>query len=298
MDDKQLAMVLTALSDQTAAMNRMADALTGILLHLNPKAAAKMAAPGYMRPLAAYASFDWRSIDADVIAFDRHGATEVEHNGVAYRRYRSNDDDPKGVDIRFRRVVAGTPEGKDMVWGTLIKFADKRAKDAPRPLRGELAEKIEQAQSAGSAATAAASVTIQPPTAISVTSWPTTPAPQPVPVVAPPTVETEPLISAGEQVKVNLVAAAARARSMRDANQIIRNHVYLALKAASGGELAMHRVIEFVFGRTTSKGLTSAEVWALHGWLKPVNGADGIVPANPNILADINTILQDVVVPA
>jgi len=145
MDDKQLAMLLTAMSDQTAAMNRMADAMAGILFHLDPKQAAKFAAPGYMRPLAAYATFDWSSIDAPVIAFDRHGATEVEHNGVAYRRYRSNDDDPKGVDIRFRRVVSGTPEGKDMVWATLIKFADKKAKDAPRPLRGELAEKIEQA---------------------------------------------------------------------------------------------------------------------------------------------------------
>jgi len=107
-----------------------------------------------MRPLAAYATFEWNSIDAHVIAFDRHGATEVEHNSVAYRRYRSNDDDPRGVDIRFRRVVAGTPEGKDMVWATLIKFADKRQKDPPRPLRGELAEKIEQAQTATVAVTA------------------------------------------------------------------------------------------------------------------------------------------------
>lgn len=148
MDDKQLALLLTAMSDQTAAMNRMADAMTGILLHLDPKQAAKFAAPGYQRPLAAYATFDWNSIDATVIGFDRHGATEVEHNGVAYRRYRSNDDDPKGIDIRFRRVVAGTPEGKDMVWATLIKFADKRQKDPPRPLRGELAEKVEQAASA------------------------------------------------------------------------------------------------------------------------------------------------------
>lgn len=146
MDDKQLAMLLTAMSDQTVAMNRMADAMTGILLHLDPKQAAKFAAPGYMRPLLAYATFDWNSIDAHVIAFDRSGATEVEHNGVAYRRYRSNDDDPKGIDIRFRRVVSGTPEGKDMIWATLIKFADKKAKDAPRPLRGELAAAIEGAQ--------------------------------------------------------------------------------------------------------------------------------------------------------
>jgi len=167
MDNQQIAMILTAMSDQTTAMNRIADAMTGILVHLDPKQAAKFAAPGYMRPLAAYASFDWNSIDGHVITFDRHGATEVEHNGVAYRRYRSNDDDPKGVDIRFRRVVSGTPDGKDMVWATLVKFADKKAKDAPRPLRGELAEKIEHAASfVASNVGAAIPVAIAPTTQI------------------------------------------------------------------------------------------------------------------------------------
>lgn len=180
MNDTQLAMLLTAMSDQTTAMNRMADAMAGILLHLDPKQAAKFAAPGYMRPLAAYASFDWNSIDATVIAFDRHGATEVEHNGVAYRRYRSNDDDPKGVDIRFRRVLSGTPEGKDMVWATLIKFADKRQKDPPRPLRGELAEKIEHAA-------ADAAHRINPPAAAPAPALaePSKPETTPPPVSAP-----------------------------------------------------------------------------------------------------------------
>lgn len=194
MDDTQLAMVLTAMSDQTVAMNRMADAMTGILLHLDPKQAAKFAAPGYMRPLAAYATFEWNSIDAHVIAFDRHGATEVEHNGVAYRRYRSNDDDPKGVDIRFRRVVAGTPEGKDMVWATLIKFADKRQKDPPRPLRGELAEKIEQAQTAGSAAAEGA----QPAHAPAAVSEPAPLPGPPVPTsITAPTPTVPPWAAAG-----------------------------------------------------------------------------------------------------
>ena len=193
MDDKQLAMLLTAMSDQTAAMNRMADAIAGILLHLDPKQAAKFAAPGYLRPLAAYASFDWNSIDAHVIAFDRHGATEVEHNGVAYRRYRSNDDDPKGVDIRFRRVVAGTPEGKDMVWATLVKFADKKAKDAPRPLRGELAEKIEQAaeQAAHRATVTILAPTPAPVMAQAAIAAPAPKAPEPKPVAASQEVSTE-----------------------------------------------------------------------------------------------------------
>lgn len=192
MTDNQLAMLLTAMSDQTAAMNRMADAMVGILLHLDPKQAAKFAAPGYQRPLAAYATFDWNSIDATVIGFDRHGATEVEHNGVAYRRYRSNDDDPKGVDIRFRRVVAGTPEGKDMVWATLIKFADKKAKEAPRPLRGELAEKIEQAAAEQAKSANAPTSRADMLVALNAGQKPPEPLPPPVAPPAQPPSEPEP----------------------------------------------------------------------------------------------------------
>ena len=215
MDDKQLALLLTAMSDQTAAMNRMADAMTGILLHLDPKQAAKFAAPGYMRPLAAYASFDWNSIDAHVIAFDRHGATEVEYNGVAYRRYRSNDDDPKGVDIRFRRVVSGTPEGKDMIWATLIKFADKKAKDAPRPLRGELAEKIEQAAATAVAAEQAAhraSVKILAPAPAPITAQAAiaAPAARPEPLAAPVTEQAQPETTSDAIIDVDPVAEAAQ----------------------------------------------------------------------------------------
>jgi len=171
-------MILTAMSDQTAAMNRMADAVAGILTHLDPKQAGKFAAPDFKRPLASYATFDWASIDATVTQSDRHGATEVEYNGAVFRRYRSNDDDPKGVDIRFRRVVSGTPQDKNMVWASLVKFADYKKKDPPKPLRGELADTISDAQKAA----------VQQPKPVAVAVAPTTRAPQPAAYAPPPTV--------------------------------------------------------------------------------------------------------------
>ena len=83
-----LAGMAQTLADATAAQQRT-PTLTGLLIHMDPKAAGKLAAPGYLRPLGAYKSFNWDSINADVIAFDKDGATEVEHNGQAYRRYAS-----------------------------------------------------------------------------------------------------------------------------------------------------------------------------------------------------------------
>lgn len=292
MDDKQLALLLTAMGDQTAAMNRMADALTGILLHVDPKQAAKFAAPGYMRPLAAYASFDWNSIDAHVIAFDRHGATEVEHNGVAYRRYRSNDDDPKGIDIRFRRVVSGTPEGKDMIWATLIKFADKKAKDAPRPLRGELAEKIDQAASIAAMAAAAKSAHAPAaaacPASIAVAVAPTTPAPIPAEAVE---VSAEHVAA---QVRVDMAQAAAKASGMRPIDDLTRSRVYLALEHASHGDQDVRSIVNYLFERTTFKAVTSAEAWALQGWLKPTQHGKAWVASSAKALDEIKAILSAV----
>lgn len=279
MDDKQLALLLTAMSDQTAATNRMADALTGILLHLDPKQAAKFAAPGYMRPLAAYASFDWNSIDAHVIAFDRHGATEVEHNGVAYRRYRSNDDDPKGIDIRFRRVVSGTPEGKDMIWATLIKFADKRQKDPPRQLKGELAEKIEQAA-------AAAAKSAHVPASIAVAIAPTTPAPISAEAVE---VSAEHIAA---QVRVDLCQAVAKSSGMRPIDDLTRSRVYLALTDASRGDEDVRSIVNYLFEKTTFKAVTSAEAWALQGWLKPTQHGKAWVASSAKAVDEIKAILS------
>lgn len=276
MDDKQLALLLTAMSDQTAAMNRMADAMQGILLHLDPKQAAKFAAPGYLRPLAAYASFDWNSIDARLISWDRHGATEVEYNGVAFRRYRSNEDDPKGVDIRFRRVVSGTPEGKDMVWATLIKFAEKKAKDAPRPLRGELAERIEKAA-------ADQAQRVGPPIAIAIA--PTTM----VPTLAEPEPTAEHMAT---QIKAEMAQAVVKSAGMRQMDDTGRARLFTALKATCGGEDPLRMVIGYLFSHTNFKSVSSAEAWALHGWLKPTTVDGKWVASNTRAIDEIKTILS------
>jgi hypothetical protein len=101
-------------------------------------------APNLQRKLEDYAGFDWDTIGAHVEAFDRHGATEVSWNGRIFKRYRSTEDDDKGQDIRFRRVASGTVAEKNLKWETLIKFGGNRK--PAKPLRGELAEKIEHKQ--------------------------------------------------------------------------------------------------------------------------------------------------------
>jgi hypothetical protein len=98
-------------------------------------------APNLQRKLEDYAGFEWDTIGAHVEAFDRHGATEVTWNSRIFKRYRSTEDDDKGQDIRFRRVVSGTVAEKNLKWETLIKFGGNRK--PAKPLRGEIAEKIE-----------------------------------------------------------------------------------------------------------------------------------------------------------
>lgn len=124
-----------------AALNRIADALeahNALLFASQPE----RPAPNLQRRLEEYAGFDWSSIGARVEAFDRHGATEVTWNGKIFKRYRSNDDDEKGIDIRFRRVASGTVAEKNLKWESLIKFGGNRK--PAKPLRGDLADKIEQ----------------------------------------------------------------------------------------------------------------------------------------------------------
>lgn len=125
-----------------AALNRIADALeahNALLFAAQPE----RPAPNLQRKLEDYAGFDWSTIGAHVEAFDRHGATEVTWNGKLFKRYRSNDDDEKGIDIRFRRVASGTVAEKNLKWESLIKFGGNRK--PAKPLRGDLADKIEHA---------------------------------------------------------------------------------------------------------------------------------------------------------
>lgn len=135
MDDTQFGALVMVL-------NRIGDALEQnnmLLLASRPAAPA----PNLRRPLAAYATFDWAQIGASEIAHDDYGATEVEWNGRTFKRYSSREEDEKGIDVRFRRVVSGTVAERNIVWETLIKFADGKP---AKKLRGEAAEAVQAAK--------------------------------------------------------------------------------------------------------------------------------------------------------
>jgi len=100
-------------------------------------------APNLRRPLSHYANFDPATIGAVGAWRDDFGWTEMEWNGRIFKRYASRDDDEKGTDVRFRRVVSGTVAEKNMVWETLIKFGDWKP---AKKLRGDLAELVKSQQ--------------------------------------------------------------------------------------------------------------------------------------------------------
>lgn len=279
-------------ADVAAALNRQADVITGILLHLDPKNAGKYSAPGYQRPLGAYKNFNWASIDADVITSDDYGPSEVEHNGQAYRRYNSRADDPRGVDIRFRRVVSGTPETKDMVWATLIKFADKKQRPAPRKLSADVREALADAPTVidGQARQGGAGLALAAPAATKTTGHITGGAgpgqggagyqsPASVPAPGPGPAAT-PNWAVANALRNLLMGDATRWGQNRPPSAGTRQLVYLTLKqAATGNDTVLHAFIDFVFGAVSYKDLTSGAVWALQAWLKPAGVQNSVYAA-------------------
>jgi hypothetical protein len=103
----------------------------------------KVDMPNLFRPIEEFEGFDFESQipGCRVIARDKFGPTEIEYNGRVCRRYRSSEDDSKGIDIRYRCVISGTVADKNMVWGSLIKFGvPKKVK----PLNTAVRETIEE----------------------------------------------------------------------------------------------------------------------------------------------------------
>jgi hypothetical protein len=131
-------------------------------------------APNLLRPLADYAGFDWEHHipGCVIIAQDRDGATEVEHDGRVYRRYRSAEDDAKGRDIRYRRVVSGTVAEKNCVWATLIAFREPKA---VRPLNSSVREAVAEGQAAKSKTATPTPTQPQPPVNVASATDDTTP---------------------------------------------------------------------------------------------------------------------------
>jgi hypothetical protein len=211
MTDLQIGALLTVLG-------RIGDALEqhNVLLMA---AQGDRPAPKLLRSLEAYANFDWTTIGAAVIAHDRHGATEVEWGGRMFVRRRSAEDDNKGEDIRFTRVVSGTVAEKNLVWETLIKFGGNRK--PAKPLRGDLAEKVENsAASLPPAAPATTPVAVVPPPAKVI--------PPPATTAAAPEKPTGPaVVPARDPAVDDAHAAAVKAYRARFNTDLIPGHLSL-----------------------------------------------------------------------
>lgn len=110
--------------------------LTAVIQSLNQKQP-----PNLFRPLEDFPRFDWENElpGCRIIARDKFGPTEVDYDGHIYRRYRSSEDDSKGIDIRYRCVLNGTVADKNLKWGSLIKFGEPKK---TKPLNTAVQEKI------------------------------------------------------------------------------------------------------------------------------------------------------------
>lgn len=110
--------------------------LTAAIINQNQKQP-----PNLFRKLEEFPGFDWEHEipGCQIIAQDKNGPTEVSYENRVYRRYRSPEDDSKGMDIRFRCVLSGTVAQQNMKWGTLIKFGEPKA---VKPLNAAIREKI------------------------------------------------------------------------------------------------------------------------------------------------------------
>ena len=83
---------------------------------------------------------------------------------------------------------------------------------------------------------------------------------------------------------------------VRPATDIARNSTYAALRSACAGDDAkLHRVVRALCGVESYKDVPSANLLALHAWLKPATGGK---PANPNATAEIDALLSAVEVTA
>ena len=192
------------------------------------------------------------------------------------------EDDPKGMDIRFRRVVAGTPEGKDMVWTTLIKFADRRAKPAPRKLAADVAAAVGaggqlQAGSGSGRTITPPVVSITGPASGNGAGYSSPPSvsfikPPADPDTLPPlAVSTDPVWIAGDLVRTLLQTGVTNLKASRDPSAGTRQNVYLTLRHVTKSEDNVRAFCLFVFGHASYKALSGAVIWALHGVAQTVH---------------------------
>ena len=94
-------------------------------------AEANKLAPNYRRKLTEYPSFDWASIDAEVVNTDGYGVQAVQWGG--YEWTRKSPDNAYGDDVFFSRSIGKDESGKH-IRVRLIGFYSPRQQSAPRPI--------------------------------------------------------------------------------------------------------------------------------------------------------------------
>ena len=123
MNDERLISLLSA---QTAALARIANALEAIALTNAP-------APNFIKPIAAYADFDFTSIGALVKGRDANGPTELEWGGYLWTR--RSPQNKFGEAIWFSRPTGKDAEG-NVKYIRLITFK-KLTEAEPLPRKVE-----------------------------------------------------------------------------------------------------------------------------------------------------------------
>lgn len=112
MNPDQIERLLTALERVAAALE-----------------AIPLPSPDIVLDISRYSGFDWSSINAEVIARDRHGAIAVRHGGKIYNR--RSPVNKFGVAIWYSR--ASGKDGDETTYERLITFKEVKVEADPLP---------------------------------------------------------------------------------------------------------------------------------------------------------------------
>lgn len=126
-------------------MRGIRDALENLVRLQTPKA------PDYQYTLADFRGFNWESIDAKVIASDRHGPTEVRYYGLVYKRRSPNNNFGEAV---FYSRHSGQKADGSAAYERLISFKQPaKVRPVPEETREAMGAEAPQAPAPSTPAT-------------------------------------------------------------------------------------------------------------------------------------------------
>jgi hypothetical protein len=110
MNPEDTLSILSTLTALAIDLNRIANTLES----------QPMPAPDIVHDLSRYKNFDWASINAEIVAKDKHGAIAVRHSGKIYTR--RNPINKFGVAIWYSRATR--KDGDETVYERLVTFKE------------------------------------------------------------------------------------------------------------------------------------------------------------------------------